>query len=82
MKKIIFLLCLSFSFFAQSQDNGTVFGGFESNAQWYLNDKNLLDEFNNSVDQPEHPIRSNNYLYVNYHLLNKNYILVYLLNIC
>ena len=70
MKKIIFLLCLSFSFFAQSQDNGTVFGGFESNAQWYLNDKNLLDEFNNSVDQPEHPIRSNNYLYVNYKIKN------------
>lgn len=35
------------------------FGGFESNSQWYLNDKPL------GVDHPEIPVRSNNYLFLN-----------------
>ena len=33
-------------------------GGFESNAQWYLNDKER------EIRQPEDPLRSNNYLFL------------------
>jgi len=36
-----------------------VYGGFESNAQWYLNDNKR------EIIHPENPIRSNNYLFVN-----------------
>lgn len=54
----------------KAKDNGTVSGGFESNAQWYLNDKGLLDEFYNPVVHPENPVRSNNYLFVNYKIKN------------
>ena len=36
-----------------------VFGGFESNSQWYTNDKGL------GILHPEDPLRSNNYLFVN-----------------
>lgn len=36
-----------------------LYGGFESNTQWYLNDKGL------NFDHPENPLRSNNYLFVN-----------------
>lgn len=39
-----------------------MFGGLESNSQWYLNDKIL------ETKQPEDPIRSNNYLFLNYNL--------------
>ena len=49
-----------------SQEKGNFFGGFESNSQWYLNDNGLKDEFNNSTIQPENPLRSNNYLFLNY----------------
>lgn len=76
MKKIILfgLFVLSTVGFAQEndkeKDKGTVSGGFESNAQWYLNDKGLLDEFYNPVTHPDHPIRSNNYLFVNYKIKN------------
>ena len=35
------------------------YGGFESNSQWYLNDKPL------GVDHPETPLRSNDYLFLN-----------------
>jgi len=44
----------------EKTDYGRVFGGLESNAQWYLNDKGR------NLAQPEDPIRSNNYLLVNY----------------
>lgn len=37
-----------------------VYGGFESNVQWYLNDKGR------NIEQPVNPIRSNNYFLVNY----------------
>jgi len=70
MKKIIFLLFFGTTFFVNGQDKGTVFGGFETNAQWYLNDKTLYDEFYNSVSQPENPVRSNSYLFVNYKIKN------------
>lgn len=36
-----------------------VFGGFESNSQWYTNDNGL------GILHPEDPLRSNNYLFVN-----------------
>lgn len=35
------------------------YGGFESNSQWYLNDKGL------KVEHPETPLRANSYLFVN-----------------
>ncbi|POR30592.1 hypothetical protein BWK58_00980 [Flavobacterium columnare] len=70
LKKIISFFCLFAStiFFAQEnqteetpkKDYGKVFGFFESNSQWYVNDNGL------KVIQPEYPIRSNNYLGVNY----------------
>lgn len=71
MKKIFWLLLpLSFgSAYAQDtitapeeqkKDYGRVFGSFESNSQWYLNDKGM------NLQHPEDPIRSNNYLLVNY----------------
>ena len=46
------------------KDYGKIFGGFESNAQWYLNDKGR------GLAHPEDPVRSNNYLLVNYQLKN------------
>ncbi len=54
-------VCLFFIMaFASAQEKGSFFGGFESNATWYLNDKDL------GVSHPEYPLRSNNYLLVNY----------------
>lgn len=53
-----------------SQNKATVFGGFESNSQWYLNDKGLKDEFNNSTVHPDYPLRSNSYLFVNFKYKN------------
>lgn len=70
MKKL-FLLLLPFaagSLYAQENDSiqkkdyGKVYGGFESTAQWYLNDKGR------ELKHPEDPIRSNNYLLVNYQI--------------
>ena len=70
LKKIVvaaFLGCTLFTF-AQvdstevKRDYGRVFGGFESVSQWYLNDKGR------GIIQPEDPIRSNNYLFVNYQI--------------
>jgi hypothetical protein len=42
------------------KDHGKIYGGFESNAQWYVNDKGR------DLPHPEDPLRSNNYLLVNY----------------
>ncbi len=75
MKKIIFGFCLLSTIFVFSQeepkaeveekkDYGKVFGGFESNAQWYLNDKKM------GTVHPEDPVRSNSYLFVNYNYKN------------
>jgi len=44
----------------EKKDYGRVFGGFENITQWYLNDKGM------GLIQPEQPLRSNNYLLVNY----------------
>nr|WP_294937073.1 DUF6029 family protein [uncultured Flavobacterium sp.] len=70
MKKIIYLSALlSFSLLTaqeqeQTQDSVkkkkiTVYGGLESNSQWYLNDPER------EITHPEEPFRSNNYLQVN-----------------
>jgi hypothetical protein len=71
MKKsysLLLLFLLPISVF--SQVNGNFSGGFESNTQWYLNDKGLKDEFNNPTSRPDEPLRSNNYLFVNYNYKN------------
>jgi hypothetical protein len=74
MKKLLWLLPLftAASLFAQENDSipekkdyGRVYGGFESNSQWYLNDKGT--GVNQDADPINgKPIRSNNYLLVNY----------------
>ena len=53
-----------------SQEKGNFNGGFESNSQWYLNDTGLKDEFDNPTVHPEDPLRSNNYLFLNYKYKN------------
>ena len=74
-RNILIVLFCFYSFLTHSQQNENgVSGGFESNGQWYLNDKGLKDEFNNTTTQPENPVRSNNYLFVNY--LYKNHLLL------
>lgn len=42
------------------KDYGKLFGGFETNAQWYLNDEPR------NIDHPDDPVRSNSYLQLNY----------------
>jgi len=61
-KNFIFLFCLTFlSIKAQDKKNyGRLFGGFETNAQRYL-------EFENDENSPEY-FRSNNYLQLNYEI--------------
>lgn len=66
MRKFIFYNILLFSFQLYSQEKSNFYGGFESNAQWYLNDSGLKDKFNETTIQPENPVRSNNYLNLNY----------------
>jgi hypothetical protein len=70
MKKFVFIGLLAVTATVVGQEKGTVSGGFESNAQWYLNDKTLYDEYHNSTVHPEDPLRSNNYLFVNYKIKN------------
>jgi len=45
---------------AAPNESVRVYGGFESNAQWYLNDKGR------ELPHPEDPLRSNNYFLINY----------------
>ncbi len=51
----------SLSLFAQEPEKEkiNIFGGFESNSQWYLNDTGL------NISHPTPPVRSNNYLFTN-----------------
>lgn len=70
MKKFFVVGLIALAGSVIGQEKGTVSGGFESNAQWYLNDKCLFDEFYNPVVHPEDPLRSNNYLFVNYKIKN------------
>ena len=67
MKKssLFIAICTSISIFSQSDTKvekikGRLIGGFESNSQWYLND------VNREIEHPDKPVRSNNYLLVNY----------------
>jgi hypothetical protein len=67
MKKIflLILLVLNANVFGQTEENNSektkfnFFGGFESNSQWYTNDKER------EIIHPEDPFRSNNYLNLN-----------------
>jgi hypothetical protein len=70
MRKILFSFFILSAIPSYSQEKPSFFGGFESNTQWYLNDKNLKDEFNNPVVHPEDPLRSNNYLFLNFKYKN------------
>lgn len=70
IKNKLTVLIFLFSIVLFSQEKGDFFGGFESNSQWYLNDKGLKDEFNNPTVQPDQPVRSNNYLFLNYKYKN------------
>ena len=64
--KYILLLVLCISFYAQAQDSiekknyGRLYGGFETNSQYYLDDSGL------NFSKPEDPFRSNNYFLLNY----------------
>ncbi len=66
----IFLFLFSITLFAQEQTQNTespkskIFGSFESNGQWYLNDKKR------NIQHDSIPLRSNNYLNVNYNYGN------------
>lgn len=67
MKKLLLLIaiCSSISIFSQNtlkeeKTKGRFFGGLESNSQWYIND------VERGINHPDNPIRSNNYLLVNY----------------
>lgn len=64
MKRVLLItfLVAHFSIIAQDKKSGKIFGGFESNSQWYLNDKDQ------GISHPEDPMRSNNYLFLNYNI--------------
>lgn len=69
MKKWLLPLLSPFCLWAQveseqseTKDYGRAYGGVESNVQWYQNDKGRM------IEQPEDPIRSNNYIFVNYQI--------------
>jgi Family of unknown function (DUF6029) len=68
MKHFFFFFSILSINFSWCQDTkfGKFSGGLESNSQWYLNDKEL------STMQPTNPLRSNNYLLVNYSLKKWN----------
>jgi len=75
MKKInqlLFISLLSLATSAQEIEKEKINfnGGFESNSQWYLNDNGLRDEFDNPTIQPEQPLRSNSYLFLNFKYKN------------
>ena len=53
-----------------AQEKNNFYGGFESNSQWYLNDSGLRDKFDEPTVSPENPLRSNNYLNLNYKFNN------------
>ena len=66
----LLLILVPFTVLSQEKEKANVFGGFESNSQWYLNDTGLKDEFNNPTVHPKDPIRSTNYLFLNYKYKN------------
>ena len=60
MKKALIILVSFFATVSFAQTEGNFFGGFESNSQWYTNDKER------EINHPEDPFRSNSYLNANY----------------
>jgi Family of unknown function (DUF6029) len=64
MKKTLFAVIFLFSISIFSQEKGNFFGGFETNSQWYLNDKGI------NIVHPNIPLRSNDYLFLNYKINN------------
>lgn len=65
----LMILCLSIPLSAQEdkkekKDYGRIYGGVESNSQYYLDDEGL------NFIKPEEPFRSNNYLFFNYSYKN------------
>lgn len=59
MKKMLLYSIFLCSSLFYAQEKVSVYGGFESNSQWYLNDKE------SGIVQPNMPLRSNNYLFLN-----------------
>lgn len=75
LQQLTQLLLLSFittTVFSQEQPKEKIQfnGGFESNSQWFLDDDGLKDEFNNPTVAPDQPLRSNNYLFLNFKYKN------------
>jgi len=66
MKYSLLLLAAISCFTVFSQDNGTFFGGFESNSQWLQPDEDLLEFDPGGEPLPEDRLRANNYLLLNY----------------
>ena len=66
MKYILFSISFLFYLNTFSQDNGTFFGGFESNSQWLQPDADLLEFDPGGEPLPEDRLRANNYLLLNY----------------
>lgn len=62
MKKIILSLAILSSGLLIAQDNGSFFGGFESNSQWLMPDDGI------NFETPEEQFRGNNYFQLNYNL--------------
>ncbi len=62
MKKIFLGFIILFTSIITAQDNGSFYGGFESNSQWLLDDDGL------NFTAPEDQFRANNYLLLNYSL--------------
>lgn len=60
MKKIILYVTLFCSSIIFAQDNGSFFGGFESNSQWLLDDDGI------NFAAPEDQFRANNYFQLSY----------------
>jgi len=66
MKKLILLATILCSGLTIAQDNGTFYGGFESNSQWLLNDPGINFYAPDDPFSPEDTFRANNYFQLNY----------------
>lgn len=66
MKKFILAAAILCSGISIAQENGTFFGGFESNSQWLLNDTGINFDAPNDPFSPEDTFRANNYFQLNY----------------
>lgn len=67
MKKLLLCAAIFASTLSYSQEEGSFFGGFESNSQWLLDDDGLKElETDQGFVAPEDQFRSNNYFQLNY----------------